>query len=235
MEQPQGNNPLKIDITQTIEVSTATRTAEGDITPSCIFAVSSPGYKSHPAPQSGLHADQYTLVRLSEVEDGKVWEIFDTEIGTTHEVPSIEKLDDGSWEMVVLQSHCSALQDRLGKIFPGSNVDLNYDPGEPAASDLEFWNYDTAKKLREHWFSQRANRMINTAWPAAAAYYAHHLGVMDGLREGAAGSNCPKSSDRPLVFTNRGHLQSKGDAVIAFKSALVEDLFIHVEDLETEK
>jgi len=137
MEQPQGNNPLKIDITQTIEVSTATRTAEGDITPSCIFAVSSPGYKSHPAPQSGLHADQYTLVRLSEVEDGKVWEIFDTEIGTTHEVPSIEKLDDGSWEMVVLQSHCSALQDRLGKIFPGSNVDLNYDPGEPAASDLE--------------------------------------------------------------------------------------------------
>ncbi len=77
--------------------------------------------------------------------------------------------------------------------------------------------------------------MINTAWPAAAAYYAHHLGVMDGLREGAAGSNCPKSSDQPLVFTYRGYLQSKGDAVIAFKPALVEDLSIHVEDLETEK
>jgi hypothetical protein len=87
-------------------------------------------------------------------------------------------------------------------------------------------------ELREHWFSQRANRMINTAWPAAAAYYAHHLGV---LREGAAGSNCPKSSDQPLVFTYRGYLQSKGDAVIAFKPALVEDLSIHVEDLETEK
>ncbi len=110
-------------------------------------------------------------------------------------MPSIEELDDGSWEMVVLQSHCHALHDRLDKIFPGSNVDLNYDPVEPAASDLKFRGYDTAKKLRKYWFSQRANRMINTAWPAAAACYAHHLGVMNELREGAAGSNCPKSFD----------------------------------------
>ncbi len=217
MEQPQGSNPLEIDITHTIEVSTATRTTEGDITSSCIVAVSSPGDKSHPAPPSGLHVDQYTLVRLSEVEvedeDEKVWEIFDTKIGTTLEVPNIEELGDGSWEMVVLKSHCRALQDMLGKIYPGSNVDLNYDPVEPAASDLEFLGYDNAKKLREHLFSQRAERIINWSWSTVAAYYAYRLGVMDGLREGAAGSSCLKSSHQPLVPTYRGYLQSKGDAV----------------------
>jgi len=215
MEQPEGNSPLEIDVTHTVDVFTVTETTEEDITPSYSAAASSPGNKSHPAPPPGLHADQYTLVRLFEVEDedGKVGEIFDTKIGTTHEVASIEELDDGSWEMVVLQSHCRALQDRLGKIFPGSKVDLNYDPVEPVASDLESWGYDRAKKLRERWFSQRAKKMINTAWPAAAASYAHHLGVMKELREGAAGSNCPQSSDQPLVPTHRGYLQSKGDAV----------------------
>ena len=227
MEQPQGNNPLEIDITRTIEVFTATRTTEGDITPSCSAAVSSPGDKSYPAPPPGLHPDQYTLVRLSEFEDedGKVWGIFDTEIRKMHEVPSIEELGDGSWEMVVLQSHCRALQNRLGRIFPGSNVDLNYDPIEPTASDLKFWRgYDTAKKLRECWFSQRANRMINKAWPAAAAYYAYRLGVMNGLREGAAGSNCPKSSNQPLKPTYRGYLQRKGDAVCLLQACFDERL-----------
>ena len=222
----QGNNPLKIYITHTIEVFTATRTIEGDITPSCTTAVSSLGNKSHSALPPGLHADQYTLVRLSEVEDedGEVWEIFDTKIGTVHKVPSIEELGDGSWEMVVLQSHCRVLQDRLDKIFSGSNVDLNYDPVEPTASDLRFWDYDSAKKLRECSFFQRANRMINTAWPAAVACYAYRLRILNGLREGAAGFNCLKSSDQSLVSTYRGYPQSKEDAVYLLQACFDERL-----------
>ncbi len=226
MEQPQGNNPLEVDITHTIEVFTATRTTEEDITFSYSVAVSSSGNKSHSASPSSLHADQYTLVRLSEIENEgeKVWDFFDTKIGTMHEVTSIEELGDGSWEIIVLQSHCRALQDRLGKIFPDSNVDLNYDSVEPAASDLKFWNYDTTNKLREFCFSQRANRMINTAWPAAAAYYAHHLKVMNELREGAARFNCPKSFDQPLMSTYRGYLQSKRDAVYLLQACFGERL-----------
>ncbi len=44
-----------------------------------------------------------------------------------------------------------------------------------------------------------------------------------------------QSFDQSLMFTYRDYLQSKEDAVIVFKPALVKDLFIHVENLEIEK
>lgn len=55
------------------------------------------------------------------------------------EVPSIEELNDGLWEMALPKSYCPTVQD---KIFPGSDVDLDYDLTEPTFSDVKNSGYE---------------------------------------------------------------------------------------------
>lgn len=74
------------------------------------------------------------------------------------DVASIIKLDDGSFEMVVLVTYLPILRDKLGKKFLGSKVDPSYAP-YGAAEIVSFW--------------QRAQCMTRNAWPTAAAYYFH--------------------------------------------------------------
>ena len=179
MEQSQGRSSLKINVTRTYEVTTMARTTEEDITPLCLVTAFSPRGERQLA-RWRFSTDQYTLVRLSNAGDGDILEKLDTNIGTGYEVLSIEELIDGSWEMVTLKSYCCTLQDTLSKMFPGSNVDLNYDPLEPTASDVEYVGHNTAKKLCQYWFLKRAERMIQVAWPMAAAYYACLVERMNG-------------------------------------------------------
>jgi hypothetical protein len=155
------------------------------MTPSHIVAVSSLRDESHLSLPPGVYADEYRLIRLSKVEDRKISETLDARIGTVNEVPNIEELGDGSWEICILKSHRRTALDMLGKIFPGSDVDLDYNPLEPTANNLEFWDYDTAKKLRQQWFFQRAIRVIQNGWPAGAACYVYLLEVMFGFRSGS--------------------------------------------------
>ena len=170
MKQSQGRSSLKINVTQTYEVSIMIRTTEEDITPLCLItAFSSRG--EHQLAWWRFSTDQYTLVRLSNAEDRDILKKLDINIRTEYEVLSIEELIDKSWEMVTLKSYCCTLQDTLSKIFPGSNVDLNYDPLEPTVSDVEYVGHNTAKKLCQYWFLKRAERMIQVAWPMTAAYY----------------------------------------------------------------
>jgi hypothetical protein len=68
-KQSQSEIPLKINIAQTIEVSTATATAQEDIKPSYIVVVSSPSDKRNLSSLLGLRADDYTLIRLFDVRD----------------------------------------------------------------------------------------------------------------------------------------------------------------------
>jgi Gti1/Pac2 family len=205
MEQSQGDHPLKIDITRTTEVSTVLGITE-DMTPTSICAVSSSRVL---LPPPGLRGDQYTLIRLSGVEDENVLEKLDTKIGTVNEVPNIEKLNDGSWEICILKSHRRTVKDTLRRIFPGSNVDLYYDPLEPTANDSEIWGYDKAKTLCKEWFFERAIRVAKEAWPAGAACYTYCLKVMSGL-----------AADFTLMPTYQGYLQSKEDAVYLLEACL---------------
>jgi hypothetical protein len=158
MEQSHGGNPLGIDITHPFE-----------------GAVDYSGGGSHLLPPPGFRADQYTLIRLPRVEGRNILETLDANIGTVNEAPNIVELSDLSWEICILKSHCRTVQGTLGKIFPGSDVDLNWNPLEPTANDLELWGYDEAKRLRQTWFSQRAIIIIKDGWPAAAACYAYFL------------------------------------------------------------
>jgi hypothetical protein len=74
-------------------------------------------------------ANLYTLVRLSEL--GR-WEVIEIQANLEEErvknVASITRLDDGSFEMVVLVTYLPILRDKLGKKFPGSKVDPSYAP-----------------------------------------------------------------------------------------------------------
>jgi Gti1/Pac2 family len=207
MEQSQDEYFPKIDITHTIEKSIAPRITQ-DITPSHICAISS-GNESRLLPPPGLRGDQYTLIRLSKIKDEKILKTLDTKIGTVNEVPNIEELNDGSWEICILKSHRRTVKDTLGKIFPGSDVDLYYDPLIPTANDSEVWGYDKAKMLCKDWFFERAIKVVREGWPAGAAYYAYRLKVMSGL-----------ASDFTLVPTYQGCLQSKEDAIYLLKSCL---------------
>ena len=167
----QGDNFLKVDIAHTIEES-ATSMMYSHI------VAESRGDEGHLSPPPGLCADQYALIRLSKVVDKDTLESLDEKFGTVNEVPNMEELNDGSWEICVLKSHRGTVQDTLGKIFSDSNVELRYDPLEPTANDLVFWDYHTAKRLRRGWFFQRATRVMEKGWPAAAACYASLLQKM---------------------------------------------------------
>lgn len=180
MKQSRGGSPLEICITRTVHVITTIRTTEEDTRPSFIATVSSSRYGRHLAPLSSLGTNQYTLVRLSNVGDGNILNILDTRIGTVDEVPSIEELNDGSWEMVVRKPYCPTLQAMLSKIFPDSDVDLNYDPTEPTVSEVDSLGYNLAKTLCKYLFIKRAERMVREGWPMAADCYEHFIARING-------------------------------------------------------
>ena len=115
--------------------------------PSHIVAVASSGDEGQVSPPPGLRADQYALIRLSKVKGRNTVKTLDTRIGTVNEVPSIEELNDGSLEICILKSHRRTVQDTVDKMFSDSDVEHYYNPLEPTANDLKFWDYDTAKKL----------------------------------------------------------------------------------------
>ena len=50
----------------------------------------------------------------------------------------IEKLNYGSWELLVLDAHCARVEVAFGKILPGWDVDLVYEPEHPTIDDLAF-------------------------------------------------------------------------------------------------
>lgn len=73
MRQSHDDVPLEIDIRHAFEVSATTRITKEDVTLSHIVAVSSSGEQGCLSPPLGLRADQYTLIRLSKVEDRRYW------------------------------------------------------------------------------------------------------------------------------------------------------------------
>ena len=217
MKLSRGDNASQTFIARTSEVSTAASTIEEDM---CIVAVTAPTDKSDRQPPPVFCSDQYTLVLLSGVENESVLERIDTNIWPVNVVPSIVELSNGTWEICVRKSHCHIFHDTLGKIFPNSSVDLDYDPCEPTANDVELWGRDAAKKLYQDWFSQRATRIIEEGWPAAATYYTYLLELKRRPHEATAGSISPQSFNRPLAPTYRGYLQNKADVVYLLEHCL---------------
>ena len=118
--------------------------------PSHVVAVSSSD--GHLSPPPGVCADQYVLIRLSNVEIGALLELLETNIGTVNQVPNIEELHDESLELCVLKSYRSTVQDMVSTTFPKIDVELDYDPYKPIVNDLKFYSFETAKNLCQYRF-----------------------------------------------------------------------------------
>lgn len=108
---PQRFGRLQTDITRAVEESYAPRTAD-DVVPSRIATAFSSAEQRYIAPL-WLQADQYKLVRLSEIEREDASKFFDTQVRTRYGVLCVLPLGDGSYEIVVQNSHCAILKARL--------------------------------------------------------------------------------------------------------------------------
>lgn len=171
---PEATISFNTNVSHITELSTRNITGE-ETMPSYIVAVVHWGDESRLSPLSGFHPDQYTLVRLSNVGDANIADTFDKEIKRVNEVPSIQALSDGSWEILVLKPYVDTLYNTLGILFPGLNVDMKHNPFKPTAENVEFWGLDKAKKLYADWFGERANKIAEEGWPVSAAWYSDRL------------------------------------------------------------
>jgi hypothetical protein len=90
--------------------------------------------------------ESYTPIRLSNLGYRTIQEISEklNKIGNLGQVLKVLELPDESWEMVVLKSYLPQLKNKLFKIFPGCDIDLDYDPTEPSREEVERL-YITAK------------------------------------------------------------------------------------------
>lgn len=101
----------------------------------------------------------------------------DASIGKIQDVPSIQQLNDGSWELCVRKSMISTVQEKIQAMFPGSNVDINYDPTEPTAADLELCmsDYEQAKWLCGQQLLERSIKILKRGWSPAAGHYQRYV------------------------------------------------------------
>lgn len=178
----------------------ATKTA-GDTASSYIATAFSSEAHRRLAP-SDVPLHRYELARLSKVEDKDVWPFFDTYAGGLREILSVVPIGDGSYEIVMLDSHCDTLRSRLNEFLPSSKFELNYDPAQPTEADLATWEYEQAKAVRKEWFSQRAMRQTRESWSTAAAYYAYRLELLGGCDRPLTNLDCDFVTDKPSILTS---------------------------------
>ena len=96
-------------------------------------------------------------------------------VGPISEVASINRLNDGSWEMVVSKAYIPILADKLTRLYPGCHFDANHDPFKSTAEDMAYLGIHRAWALNDRWVLERARRMMEDGWPIAANYYARLL------------------------------------------------------------
>ena len=129
-----------------------------------------------------IDVNQYTLARLSNVRAECVKEVLPERMKA---VPNLVELSDGSWEALIMKNTATRLQDILETIFPESMVDVNYDPLEATAKDIQELGDGKAQIVLEYSFRQRADKVVEDGGPEEAAYYSHLLSFMDSTRTAA--------------------------------------------------
>ncbi|ETN44750.1 uncharacterized protein HMPREF1541_10420 [Cyphellophora europaea CBS 101466] len=96
------------------------------------------------------------------------------------QIPSIERLSDGSWEIVVRKATAPLVADVIRGRFPASDIDMFHNPLEPTTEDLDGWTHVNAARLNCHWYIGRALRIIGNGMMVngmtlAARIYLYHL------------------------------------------------------------
>ena len=86
-------------------------------------------------------------------------------------MPSIVELNDGAYEVTVLESRLSELQDIVGRVFCDCHIQCDYDPTKGTMDDVDTWGSETAAGLNTSWLLQRIQSVIDHGWPVSVACY----------------------------------------------------------------
>ncbi|KAL2788224.1 hypothetical protein BJX66DRAFT_309335 [Aspergillus keveii] len=118
----------------------------------------------------------YALVRLAvPLQD---LHLFKLEIlPYVADIPSIELLNDGSFELLARKRDLPNLRTAVRSLFPNARLEEDYNPLDPTGSDVAFWGLLNARKMVGTWFYRRALRIIQTGNMRAAMYYRQLLDV----------------------------------------------------------
>ena len=158
--------------------------------------------------------DQYRIVRLFQpkqkellgvLDEGvgcsneELLKVLDEGVGSLNEVPSLELLKDGSFEMIVLQSYCSTLQKEVGRLLPDFSVDLHYDPTKPMQNDVEHFGYEQAEMLTRNRFRERAQRMEKKSWNIATTFYSSLLKMHEDAEQVPAPILCVTGESNTII------------------------------------
>lgn len=127
-------------------------------------------------PPLDISPRQYSLVGLFCDTGIKTSDILDETYGTEFEVPSVHQLNSSAWEIVVLTSYRSALKQTLTRVLPGSIFDLQYDPLEPTAEDVNRWSHHNVEELRRRCCILRWEGMARKSWLPAQKFYEALIG-----------------------------------------------------------
>ena len=205
---------VKLEDTSPLDPSPASTMVPGNIPPMLDLERD---YRHHLALPLGFFVTDYKLVRLSGVDRQDCSTVFN-EIGET-EVPSTYFLGNRTWEIVILDSFCLTLQDRLSTKIPNSVLDLDYSPIRPTGTDLARWGDAAANDLCWLWFLRRALRMIQHGRPITATYYSYYLGYLSGFQE-STDSNLYTSTEVPFLPTYRGAIDTREEAFLLVQGCI---------------
>ncbi|BCS30706.1 uncharacterized protein APUU_81009A, partial [Aspergillus puulaauensis] len=93
------------------------------------------------------------------------------------EIPSIEILNDGSFEIVARKVHLPALQNAVQNLFLNAQLDKNYNPLNPTGKDVALGFLLGARKMAGISFYRRALRVTQSDDARAAAFYRYLLDI----------------------------------------------------------
>lgn len=97
----------------------------------------------------------------------------DAVLGTMFRIPSIERLNDGSWEILIRVTYVPLLRQILIHLYRSFTLDEKYQPIDPRPQDVAYFGRRRAEALHAIWFRNRAQRV--TEQGGARAYYAQVL------------------------------------------------------------
>ncbi|KAL4811666.1 hypothetical protein BDW67DRAFT_189457 [Aspergillus spinulosporus] len=114
--------------------------------------------------------DLYTLTRLSvPLPESQIFKL--GILRRVANIPSVEWLNDGSWELMVRKKDLPTLQYAISQLFSRGYLVEHYDPLEPTRTGIDCLGLIEARKLAGIWFFTRALRIIKSKKGLAAAYY----------------------------------------------------------------
>jgi hypothetical protein len=117
---------------------------------------------------------RYSLVRISRFGYADTY----GGLASLNGILNIEKLPDGSRELVVFREYLPELKRKLGEMFPTCSIEADYDPLNPTETEVGEHGYEKAKARRAGEFYSRVEQVENAATPKVAAFYSHFAAAL---------------------------------------------------------